>query len=149
MEEVKKILITKSEILACIAYCAIKQSPYTIPQNLEQALLDAEKYIDEKRIFLSTEKKQTKSYKEIKEDELYPIIKDICYNVHEITKWNISKRELDMGITDWQSDDRSVRFSAVFCGEDNKGNLHMSYPPADRDFIDLDALVRNVTNKLE
>ena len=144
-----KIVITKNEILACIAYCAIKQSPYTIPQNLEKALLDAEKYIDSKDIFETTEKKKSKSYKEIDESLLYGIIEDICYNVTEITKWNITKWELDMGITDWRSDARKVRFSTTFCGEDDNGNLHMNYTEADSDFIDIDALVRNVTNKID
>ena len=137
--ESKPIILSKSDILAALAYCAVKQSPYDFPKNLQVALEKAAEYIDGSKVFESNTKLETKSYKHFTDDELYKFVKDIIFNVKEIALWNVTKIEQDNGITDPEDPNRSVKFSFV---------SRNSCPAPDLDFIDLDALHRNVLNML-
>ncbi len=130
-------IISKNDIISAMSYCAVRQSPYTFPKNLQIALQSLSDKIDEKLIFESSVKQNVKSYKEVDNDQLYNLIKDLVYSTPEIAIWNLTQYELDKGFTDPDDDNRPILGLIVGRGVN---------PQPDYDFIDLDALVRNVTN---
>ena len=136
-QESKSIVVSKSAILASLAYCAIKQSPYERPANLEAALDAVSKKIDELKLFASDRKQSYDSYNSFTCKELQEIIGAIVHIVPEVAIWNVTKVEQDNGITSPDDPNRSVKMSFV---------SRFSITDADKDFIDLDALSRNVIN---
>lgn len=134
-----KTIITKSDIISALAAMAIKQSPYTFPRNLQAALGEVGRRIDELGLFKSTEKREYASYLEMQNEHIYTLVNDLIKQTPEVAIWNVTKYEQDMGITDPNDPNRPVKFG--FVSRD-------SGPKADFDFIDLDALCRNVVNML-
>lgn len=132
-------IVTKTNIISAIAYWAIRQSPYDVPQKLEAAIEALSKRIDEKGIFESTEKKSMQSYKEIDGQEIFKLVTDLCHNTPEVAVWNITQYELDKGFTDPNDVNRPVKFGT---------SSRYDHPKAHYDFIDLDALARNATNMI-
>lgn len=114
-----------SEIIGTVAKYAILQSPYTIPDNLVTVL--------------------SSLYSRIHKDFEGPLMgsytKDFCYydlidyldkhlkSIPEFNKWNEPKNDSDV--------EGGYVFVTAF-----------SIIPADDDFIDLDALIRNVVNEI-
>lgn len=131
----KTIVITKSDILSALSFCAIKQSPYNYPHDLTDVLNDVNNYIDSSNFFKTSEKKQTLSYRQVDIELVKNLIKDCIFKT-SASKWNITKVELDNGIEKHDDPKRSVKFAFV--------DRYGSYQKADNDFIDLDALERNV-----
>ena len=70
-------------------------------------------------------------------NEIYKILKSIKDNVPSFGQLNITKVELEAGITDPNDPKRTIKMSIVGRG---------IYSPRDRDFIDLDACIGNVYN---
>jgi hypothetical protein len=139
-KEIALAIITKNDILSIMAYCAIRQSPYDFPLNLESALTALAKRIDEKNIFKSPKKKTTGAYLQMDYQKIIELIKDLVFNTPEIAIWNVTKFEQDKGITDPNDEKRTVKFAAV--------SIDGPLQPEDRDFIDLDALRMNVSGML-
>lgn len=143
IEEVKdKIVITPRDIIAAFSYCILKQSPYTSVTNLVEILEDIRKelinigYPDENAYF---DKYSVHLYLHKSYDDIYKDLEKIRDNVESFKRLNITKFELDKGISDCNDDKRSVKFAVVGRGIINN---------RDKDFIDLDACIRNVVNKL-
>lgn len=91
--------------------------------------------------YFPVEKKQQNSYKRFTEVELVALIDRVVKQTPEIAIWNVTQVEQDAGITDPEDPKRSIKYGLV--------SMHGSHQRADRDFIDLDALVRNVANSID
>lgn len=120
--------ITHRSVMGALASCAVRQSPYPRPDNLE-LVLDAfhEKIKDD---FDETQRyvKFFDSWKDVHE-----YIASRLRQIPEFLAWNNRKNGRDgMGFT--------------FAGHHDNGSVTFSTAKADDDFIDLDALTRNVTN---
>lgn len=135
VEKTEKLVISKVDILSALSYWGIRQSPYDFPKNLEKALAAASKRLDE--FFGEHDKLSVSSYKVTNVEEIRKVIKDLVFNVPEIAIWNVTQIEIDNGISDPEDPKRTIRYS--FAGRGIKSK-------ADVDFIDLDALRRNMEN---
>jgi hypothetical protein len=136
-ENVMNLVISKVDILSALSYCSIRQSPYDFPKNLEKALVAASKKLDE--FFGEHEKSSISSYKMVSIKEIRELLKDLVFNIPEISIWNVTQIESDKGITGPNDPKRTVKYSFVGRG------IHTN---ADEDFIDLDALRRNMENMI-
>ena len=136
----KKIVTTAREIIASFAYCIIKGSPYSKVENLTEILEDIRVHLiptfDDENKYI--DKYNGNLYKEISIDELRSIFKNIK-NIPSFSKLNLTKYEIDKGFTDANDDARPVKFGVSGRGITNQ---------RDKDFIDLDACIRNVLNLL-
>lgn len=135
-------IVTTRDILAAFAANIIRQSPYSGVENLPTILEDIRVYlislgfVDENTV---KDKYDTSLYHTMTTEEIYDILKNIRDNVPTFNMLNITKVELDAGITDPNDEKRSIKMSIVGRG---------IYIPRDRDFIDLDACIRNVYNTI-
>ena len=108
MEE-KKIVTSKSEILAAVAYCGVKQSPYAYPKNLIESLAALSKKIDDEKIFESPVKHDYQSYRTFDTyKELDQLIEHLIKSTPEISIWNVTQIEQDNGITNAEDPNRTV-----------------------------------------
>lgn len=128
-------VITKSAIISALACCAIQQSPYLFPAGLEKALQAVSDRLDGLMLFPSKDKKSINSYLEMPKEHIEVLIKDLIHNTPEVGVWNLTKFELDKGITDPNDPNRPVKFGVA---------SRYDHPKADYDFIDIWALERNV-----
>lgn len=130
------VVVTKSDIIAAIAYCGIRQSPYHYPKNLSEALAVLSVSIDKAHIFDSDKKRG--HYLKVEDFKwFYDVIKKLIFDTPEIAIWNVTQVEINEGITDPEDPRRKVKYGLVGRGIGI---------PEGRDFIDLDALARNVYN---
>lgn len=135
-------IVTVRNIIASFAKCIIAQSPYPKVDNIADILEDIRLHLCNKGLgdeLDYTDKFNIKLYKQVTDDELFDIIESVK-EVESFSKLNITKVELDAGITDYNDKDRSVKYVAIGRGMSNARN---------RDFIDLDACIRSVYNDLE
>ena len=135
-------IVTTRDILAAFAASIIRQSPYSGVENLPTILEDIRMYlisldfVDENTV---KDKYDTSLYRMMTTDEIYDTLKKIRDNVSTFNMLNITKVELDAGITDPNDENRSMKMSIIGRG---------IYTSRDRDFIDLDACIRNVYNQI-
>lgn len=121
----EKTIISLNEVLGAIANWAVRQSPYICPDNLKEALelfhnQWLEKFPPEVPTF---------SYAWFTDyPDLYNAIKQLCDTNPFILEWNNRKN----------GNTAPYKFTSRY--EYNND--------PDDDFIDLDALVRNITNQL-
>lgn len=133
------VIVTARSILSATAACIIKQSPYPIEYNLMNILEDVRMHLislgfrDE---FECTDKSDITLYLHKTTDELFDICNSLK-NIPSIDKLNITHVEEIHGITNSNDPNRSARFILTGKGISNK---------RDREFIDLDALIRNIYN---
>ena len=136
----KNLIVTVRDILAAFARCIVSQSPYPKVDNLPIILEDIRThlislgFIDELTL---KDKYDTSLYVHKDSNEIYKILKSIKDNVPSFGQLNITKVELEAGITDPNDPKRTIKMSIVGRG---------IYSPRDRDFIDLDACIGNVYN---
>ena len=141
-EEENVIVITPRDILSAFASCIIKQSPYVKIDNLVEILEDIRLHLitlgypDENEC---VDKYHTSLYIQKDSNKLYNELESIRDNVKSFSLLNVTKKELDNGIIDANDPNRSTRI--VFTSR-------YSHTKRDSDFIDLDACIRNVYNKL-
>lgn len=133
----EEYIVTPNDIISALAYWAIRQSPYWVPKNLQLALEAAQKHIV--KMYDESDKKSIQSYKSRSLKDISSCIKSVIFDVPEIAIWNVTQVEIDNGITDPDDPSRSVRFGMVGRGITT---------PEDKDFIDLDALHRNVLEQV-
>ena len=113
VEARRTVVVSFHGIIAAIAYWGIRQSPYTYPKNLTVAMDALEKRMIELNIFKDSEKKSGGSYLSIDTKELEAFLTNLIKHTPEIAMWNITQKELDMGITDAEDDNRPVKWGAV------------------------------------
>ena len=115
----KTFLVSKNDILSGVAKWAVAQSPYHRPDNLEIVL-------DKLNINLISYFKD-EIYLELSYREINNFIKLYTFSIEEFMQWNERKngREGHLGF--------SSRYDR---------------PMPDDDFIDLDALIRNIANDI-
>ena len=132
-------IVSSHSILSSLAYWGIRQSPYLYPKNLEKALDAVFDNLVAWGIF-PVDKKAHTSYRRFTDKELLALIERVVKETPEVAIWNVTQVEQDAGITDPEDPKRSVRYGFV---------SRYDGPPADRDFIDLDALIRNIYNGID
>jgi len=106
---------SKSEILGALANWAVRQSPYSYPENLPKALFEFEYQFGCSDVYFETNCK-----------ELLQRIVDTFERCPTIMGWDVAKKG-------------SVQ--TVFCSRHDN-------PHPDYDFIDLDALARNIAHSI-
>ena len=130
MEKEIKIIITHRSVMGALASCAVQQSPYPYPENLEVVLGKFHELI--KDDLDSTMKKYIKKFESWKDCHNY--IAQKLRTIPEFIAWN---------------DRKNGRDGNGFCGagHNNNGDIIAisKEPDPDDDFIDLDALTRNIT----
>lgn len=137
------IIITLRDIISSFAYCITKASPYPIVDNLVDILKDIREHLiglGYKDELIFTDKFNGNLYVHMTYSEIYKQLESVRDNVKSFNTLNITKWELDKGITDVMDDNRPVKFGVSGRGIEN---------PRDRDFIDLDACIRNVCGMLK
>lgn len=121
VENNKKFLVSKKRILSGLAKWAIAQSPYYRPDNLEVVIDKLNTNIT--CIFELAEL----GYLDLTYDEIVEFINTHTKNIPEFMLWNERKN----------GNQSPFGFVSAY-----------SHPVPDDDFIDLDALVRNVANDI-
>lgn len=117
----KDVLFSKKKLLAAVASCALRQSPYDVPDNLTHVL--AELAVEVDADFAASEL----GFVKVPPRELIKWVRERLRRIPEYTQWNERK---------------------------NKREGHgfvtaVSKTAPDDDFIDLDALERNVAQQLD
>lgn len=124
-----KYSITHRSVMGALADYAVQQSPYPRPDNLEVVL---DKFHDLIKDELDgSMKKYTKNFKSWK--ECHDWIAEKLHTIPEFRLWNERKNgKQGNGFTS--------------AGHHDDGSVTIEQATADNDFIDLDALTRNITN---
>lgn len=117
------MIVSKCQLLGELAKWAIRQSPYLIPDNLEVALQNFANSLDQLK---TAEIDYPEWFKFKDKEDVYYLVDVALKNTTEIVKWNNRKN----------GNDSPMGFTSRYDQETNPDN----------DFIDLDALVRNVVN---
>lgn len=118
-EDTSTRVVLKSVVIGHFAMWAVRQSPYRMPENLDKGI----KEFNEGLVF-----KKNLGDEELIETTYYDLegkISDVISNSGIISSWNIAKRR---------------RGPVIASG--------FSYPKSDYDFIDLDALARNIAQSV-
>jgi len=137
MSDSKPLILTARDITSAFAYCITKGSPHAKVENLSDILEDIRAYLikeDFKDENDYTDAYNVRLYTHIERDKLHALLARIRDNVPSFNKLNITKVELDNGITDPNDPKRSLKMGFVGRRISN---------PRDHDFIDLDACIRN------
>jgi len=129
MEKEPKIIITHRSVMGALANCAVRQSPYHRPENLEVVL---DKFWDlTKEELNETTPKYILKFQTWK--ECHDWIAEKLRTIPEFMLWNERKNGRQGN-------------GFVSSGHHDNGDVTFYNPKADDDFIDLDALTRNITN---
>ena len=128
-QTMKKFLVSNRNLLGAIAKWVVEQSPYHLPDNLEKVLDGVNETT--KDLFVYTEL----GFISMTYEEIRAFVKEHLRAIPEYLAWNERKNgRQGMGI------------SAAGHHDDGSVTFYDSKP--DDDFIDLDALERNVTNEI-
>lgn len=112
-------VVLKKMVVGHFAMWAVRQSPYLLPESLEDGIKEFNECFVFKKKIGNDEFTET-TYRDFKEK-----ITDTISNSDKISSWNIAKMGRGPVV--------------VSC---------YSYPKADYDFIDLDALARNIAQSV-
>lgn len=118
-----KMFTSKSSVLGAVAKYAVSQSPYHRPDNLELVL---DELNDRLKLHFD---EQPMGIAEFHDGQLYDILHLELANISEYVAWNDRKN----------GSDAPMKFTSRYDTDDNP----------DDDFIDLDALERNVVTEIE
>ena len=123
----KEFLVSKRNILSEVAKWAVAQSPYHRPDNLEIVLDKLNEFIPEW--------KDKMGYGKMSYGELKDFLGKHLKSIPEFNLWNERKNgRQGHGFTG--------------AGHHDDGSVKFFNAKADDDFIDLDALIRNVANSI-
>jgi hypothetical protein len=132
-EEDRVLIFNEKDLLSSLAFWSVKQSPSGIPRNLEIVL---DKYKDHIKPYFDKLNKEDLGFIEMDLKTLKKFIRGNLITIKEFQEWNLSELELKNGIS---IDDEG---RGEFC---NQYITAFDEPDIMYDFIDLDALVRNVS----
>jgi hypothetical protein len=119
------------QLVGSLALWACRQSPTGIPNDLEVVLNKFGAEIAASGRFDANE------MAEFGFRELIDYIEPLMLGIPELTKWNLSQHEIGLGFTDADDPKRPIKYSF---------SSRCDGPKPEYDFIDLDALVRNVAS---
>ena len=131
MNDEKKFLVSKQQILSEVARNAVASSPYHRPDNLEVVLDKLNEGLREwsrKNCGETDWYKGLLGYKEFTYKKLKNFLEEELKKIPEFLLWNERKN----------GNQAPFRFTSRYSKDDNP----------DDDFIDLDALIRNVANDI-
>ena len=126
----KKIFVSERKFLGAVAKWATEQSPYHRPDNLEKVLDDLHKELD---WFWKAGHLGFKEF--VSHTELLDFVRTNLRKIPEYTAWNERKNGR-----------QGNGFTAA--GHHDDGSVTLYEAKADDDFIDLDALERNISNEI-
>ena len=118
-EDTSTRVVLKSVVVGHFAMWVVRQSPYLLPENLDNGIKEFNESLIFKKNLGDEELIKTTYY------DLKGKIRDAILNSGIISSWNIAKRGRGPVV--------------VSCH---------SYPKSDYDFIDLDALARNIAQSV-
>jgi hypothetical protein len=130
----EKMLVTKKDIISWVAFWGVQQCSTYVPFEMEKVLLLVEKKL--KPVFEDA-KYGSKSFTR---KQLFDLVNGLL-NIPELRKWNLTKTEFDKGI-DPDAPERENIF-----GSTSRYDTYKDYNV--NDFIDLNALVRNIVISIE
>ena len=128
-KNIDKLLITESQLLAAVAYCGVNQDPYNLPRKLDTVLLKLKEKIRKEFPKIANDF----YIKAFKVDEFKIWLDITLKSIPEFEEWNLSKDEYEKGITINDPNRGKYEFVSAF-----------STIQKDKDFIDLDACIRNI-----
>lgn len=115
-----KFLVSKRDVLSNVAKWAVAQSPYHRPDNLEIVLDKLNEVLGKWTDDLG--------YKSLTYNEIKELLKENLFKIPEFTLWNERKNG------------NQCEYQFI--------SRYSSDVDPDNDFIDLDALIRNVANEI-
>lgn len=113
----QRYLVGRKQVLAHVAHWAVRQSPYTCPDGLPEALTELDRRL--------AESWKDPLFERVTEGELRDALRETLLTIPQVLAWNEPKAGGDAPFL-------------LVCA--------FSQVSPDRDFIDLDALLRNVVN---
>jgi len=131
----KKLLFSKKDIISNVAKWSIRQSPKNIPDDLINVLTKLDDHLN---MYFNKLTDIDMGFMEMNYNELYNFIKGNLITIKEFKKWNLSEMEKSINID--INDDRGE-----YCNQFI--SLYSDIDPY-YDFIDLDALIRNVSTDI-
>ena len=120
----KELLISKKDLISNLAKCAIECSPYLYPDNLLEVIEQFHSNIEPYFKFLEP---SDLGFLKLDLTELEKFIRGNLMSIPEFLLWNERKNGRD-----------GYGFVSRYSGETNP----------DDDFIDLDALIRNISHEI-
>lgn len=133
-DENKSLIFSEKDLIGQISNWAIKMSPNIIPDNLEKVLVDFQDHINP---YFERLKLEEFRLMEMTLKELQRFIHGNLITIKEFKEWNLSNYEKKLNIN--YNDKNRDKFKIV----SKFDKLDEFY-----DFIDLDALVRNVSHSI-
>lgn len=122
----KKFPVSKNHVLGAVAMWAVRQSPYDVPDELETVLWKLSSEMDATDLF---EKEGfSKGWGELTYYGVRELLDQKLKGIPEFMAWNERKN----------GNQSEYKFTSRYDGPENP----------DDDFIDLDALIRNVANTI-
>lgn len=132
----KPLLVSKKDLVSFVSHWAVRQSPKEVPDNLELVLYKFQDHIEP--YFDNLEPKDL-GFMEMNLTELTKFIKGNLITIKEFRDWNLSEAERKMNV-DINDDSRGD-----YCNQFI--SIHQDIDPL-YDFVDLDALIRNVSHDI-
>jgi hypothetical protein len=129
-KEDKVLIFSEKDLMGQLANWSIKMSPNVIPNNLEKVLIDFQDHINP-----YFEKLKPEEFKLMEMDlkKLKKFIHGNLITIKEFKEWNLSNYEKNLNKNYNDKDRNNYRIISKFDKVDNYF-----------DFIDLDALIRNI-----
>ena len=131
----KKLIFSKKDLVSVVSKWSIRLSPYDVPENLETVLDEFQDHID---IYFQNLKKEDFGYIEMTLSQLINFLKGNLITIKEFKDWNLSKIEKRLNIK--FNDNRGEYCNQII---DKYHEIDINY-----DFVDLDALIRNVSHDI-
>jgi len=127
----KKMLFSKKDLIGTLANWSIRQSPKNIPDDLETVL---DKFQDHINIYFERLEKKDLGFMEMDIPELTKFLMGNLITIKEFKEWNLSQAEIDLDI---KIEDERGEYCNSFVSIHSENNPYF-------EFVDLDALVRNI-----
>jgi hypothetical protein len=133
----KPFLIGIEDITGAVAMWAIRQHPYHQPEKLEVVI---EKLTDSLMEEIYTKlPKELLGNQRCTIEELHGILEEHLMNIPEFVDWNLSREEREKGVKPTDPERLVSRWLFTTFDTDT---------PPEKDFIGLDALIRNTCNTI-
>jgi len=129
----KKLLFSKKDLIGSLAKWSIRQSPKNIPDDL---IIVLDKFADHIDMYFEKLDKNELGFMEMILPELSKFLMGNLITIKEFSNWNLSQAEKKMNIK--IEDDRGDHCITMI--------TRFSEDDTYYDFVDLDALIRNISH---
>lgn len=144
MANKEKYVLSKRAFLGHCVMCIVQQAPANMPRKIEKIIYELNKYFRENTRMFALDKFGNQipetsdfiNYPTMAEDEIKKLVDNIV-SIKEIEELNLSNNEYKNNVTVDDENRPKFTFYDRYSKEDD-----------DNDFIDLDALTRNIFNGL-